>query len=297
MKGITLITLVFIGLNAYSNDTISQKKVIYDTLYSGVSEYSYITGYYDQDYKNIKSPNHATRYIVNGLLGLNVSEFIYKAQLDYNGNDTAMISITSYEDTIRIDTVSFVFACKSFDYPQNKKMQVHYITNNCHGNDDLVSERSHHRYNDSVVFSGIVVKDCCGLKTISASYIGDTIRIFEEYIYGGCACDCEFMYSFSLPLRGNERYIKYEDETVPLSSGVLERSSGINISPNPVNKTLHVDTDKAYDNAAIISMKGEKLKDCGTGRDIDVSYLSRGTYSLVLYKGNRVVGSARFVKE
>ena len=294
-----LFLALFLSTKIFSIETVGEKIIIYDTLFSWVSEYKYVTGYTNEHFSNIKSPKNAKRYIVNDIGGLNVAEFVYSAKIGFVGNDTAIINSIKYDSVTHSDTLVFVFNCKPFDYPQNHEFQVKYITNNsCTNVDDgYIIFRKQQKYADSVVISGLVEKDCCGFKNIFASYNGDTIIIIEKYKFGGCACVCGFPYSFTLPLKGNERFIKYADETVPLSSGVVTQSSRLKLSPKPASHTVEVSTDLKYDKIEIYSSSSNKVMESVKTTIIDVSFLASGGYTLVILLENKAVTSKLFVKE
>jgi len=74
---------------------------------------------------------------------------------------------------------------------------------------------------------------------------------------------------------------------VPPLTGVEDQLSYLAIYPNPVNDVLYVDGD--YDAIQIFDILGNPLLKSENQSDINVSYLSAGTYIIELKVANKAV--------
>ncbi len=75
-------------------------------------------------------------------------------------------------------------------------------------------------------------------------------------------------------------------------------AEGLKIYPNPVGQTLHIETDRQFDQVQILNMLGESViwqSAAGLALQIDLKTLPAGAYVIKLIKGNRI-WSERIIK-
>lgn len=289
------IVIVLIIILSFSEISSGKTRIERDTLWAGVSEYVYnsIAFYY---YSISRNPDFAEYSYIKNSSGLDASMYLYSPLMNYSGNDTTIIVCECDENDYCVDTIIFIFHIKPFTFPQNQPFSVAYAKKDCdYWNYNFYNY--HRILTDSVYFYGRINENCCSENYVNVEYSGDTILVSFVSVNGGCMCDCSFSYSFSLPLKGNEKYIKYGNEMVGLSINEKNSDKQLHIYPNPVKDYFSISQNIYYDKVEIYTESGLLISTFDADELKSVESLSSGVYILSILENNKKLMSTFFVKK
>ena len=73
------------------------------------------------------------------------------------------------------------------------------------------------------------------------------------------------------------------------STPVFDKSNEVSIFPNPAKNILNIQTYKSFDRIEIIDQLGKIIINKGFYKTLNISTLSKGIYTINLYKGNEKI--------
>jgi len=288
MKMIKSILVVFVlivfTVQGRSEDTISTTTYIYDTIYSGVTEY--IDYPYSDGLSILEESNHKgnARTV---WLDLMFPTFLYKSSTGFIGNDTVKVLNFKYEQAP--DTLVYILYSKAFEFTEDTVI-VKYVTRDCK-HDEHETEFEAIYQTDSVLIRGTVYANCCADKRVLATYQNNAVNITYDLSSGGCTCNCNYDYEVSLPLDGNETHVKLGANQIALGTEIDFGGNSISVFPNPAKSSFSFSINAIYTHIQILSVNGKILKQYQQADQYSVSSLTTGSYLICVFDGEKIIAT------
>lgn len=166
------------------------------------------------------------------------------------------------------------------DYSKN-----HIIERNTYIINELVER------NDSIVFSGIMVQNCCTEKSATIRGKNDTVFIQTWEVGPQCYCQDDFYFEIVLPQINNDSItISFNGDVVKTTLTDIKNqyySSTIHVYPNPVNDILNLELPIDFTGDClyqIIDLQGKIIQNglLTNQNQIKLNFTGKGQYFLYL---------------